>query len=308
LRCRISRQTCSIVKMPVSASALTPHRGIMSSETSSFPQSDDAEARMRRSLGLDAPSSAPSSPKDPLKGARQAIRSHAAARDYAERQLGHAEATIQDLRTKLHRARQEKDAAIEAARSAAGRKITVERTMISTETAMAAEKAARDRGDRALRESRATISHLQSKLDAAAQGLETIRAELAAERQGRKKAEDALAEAMIAPQITAPASLDEAAVSPIRRSVGRPRKLVAVQPVSEPGRPMEATGSAAVVPPARRPVGRPRRTEPVQPVQTSTKAVAVAKTPRKKADSPRQTAGEQEPVQWWVEGWNRRRR
>jgi hypothetical protein len=287
----------------------------MSSETSSIPQSDDAEANMRRSLGLDAPSnpaSVPSSPGDPLRGARQAIRSQAAARDYAERQLTHAEATNQDLRSKLHRARQEKDAAIEAARLAAARKIAVERTLISTEAALAAEKAARDRGDRALRETRATISHLQTKLDAAARSLETARSELAAERQTRQSAEDALREAKTAPHIAARTSLNEAAVSPIRRFVGRPRKVVAVPPVSEAGRPAEAIGSAAVVPTARRPVGRPRGIEPVQPVQTSTKpvskAVAATKMPSTKADSPRQTASEQEPVQWWVEGWNRRRK
>ena len=89
----------------------------MPSETSSIPQSDDTEAKMRRSLGLDQhpiqPRS-PSSPNDPLRGARQAIRSQAIAREYVERQLAHAEATIQDLRTKLHHARQEKDTAVEA--------------------------------------------------------------------------------------------------------------------------------------------------------------------------------------------------
>jgi hypothetical protein len=91
---------------------------------------------MRRSLGLDAPSnpgSAPSSPSDPLRGARQAIRSQAIAREYVERQLAHAEATNQDLRTKLHRARQEKDMAVEAARSAATRMGSAQRTLAATE-------------------------------------------------------------------------------------------------------------------------------------------------------------------------------
>jgi hypothetical protein len=158
----------------------------MSSETSSIPQPDDVESKMRQHLGLDAPSnpgSVPSSSNDPMRGARQAIRSQAAAREYVERQLAHAEADIQNLRTKLHRARQEKDAAIEAARLATARKVNAERTLILSEAALATEKAARDHGDRALREARATNSHLQAKLDAAAHGLETVRAELAAERQ-----------------------------------------------------------------------------------------------------------------------------
>ena len=102
----------------------------MSSETSSVPQSDDAEAKMRQSLGLDKasdPGSAPSSSNDPLRGARQAIRSQAAAREYVERQLAHAEATIQNLRTKLHHARQEKDTAVEAARSATAMRLSVQR-------------------------------------------------------------------------------------------------------------------------------------------------------------------------------------
>ena len=74
----------------------------------------------------------------------------------------------------------------------------------------------------------------------------------------------------------------------------------------------EAIGAARVVPLARRPVGRPRTTEAVPPVQTPTKAaskaVTVTEMPSKRADSPRQLAGEQEPVEWWVEGWNRRRK
>ena len=83
----------------------------MSSETSDHKPPDDVESKMLRSLGLGTasnPTSVLSSPIDPLKAARQAIRSQAVAREYAERQLAHAEVTIQDLRTKLHHARQEK--------------------------------------------------------------------------------------------------------------------------------------------------------------------------------------------------------
>jgi hypothetical protein len=131
----------------------------MSSETSSYDRLDDIEAGMRQSLGLNTTASTtppPSSPSDPLRGARQAIRSQAAAREYAERQLAHAEATIQDLRMKLHHSRRDKDAAVEAARSATARKVNVERSLIATESGLAAEKVARDRSDRALRESQAT--------------------------------------------------------------------------------------------------------------------------------------------------------
>ena len=295
----------------------------MPSETSSILQSDETEAKMRRSLGLDHasnPASVPSSPNDPLRGARQAIRSQAIAREYVERQLAHAEATIQDLRTKLHHARQEKDTAVETARSATAMRFSVQRALITTEAALATEKAARDHGDRALREARATIRDLQSRLDAGVEGLVTVRAELAAERQARQKAEDALREAKTVPQIAAPASLDEAVAPTIRRSVGRPRKMVAVQSVSEADRPAEASksggaqaiGIETVLPPARRPVGRPRKTDLVLPVLALSKAastaVAAIEAPRMKPKTPRPSANDQEPVQWWVKGWDRRGR
>lgn len=289
----------------------------MSSETSSVPQPDDAEAKMRQSLGLDkasGPGSVPSSPNDPLRGARQAIRSQAIAREYVERQLVHAESTNQDLRAKLHHSRKDKDAAIEAARLATARKVNAERTLITTEAALTTEKVARDRSDRALREAQATVRDLQSRLDAVAQGLETAKADLAAERQARQKAEDALREAQGTPQIATPDNRDEAAVLTIGRPVGRPRKVVPVQPVNEAGASVEASKppvaeaitAAAVVPPARRSVGRPRK--PVQPKPTSSKAAAVPETLGKKAGRLRQTVGEQEPVQWWVDGWDRRGR
>jgi len=68
-------------------------------------EGDDAETGMRRDLGLGTafdPDPAIPSSNDPMKAAPQAIRSQA-ARDYAERELVHAEATIQELRAKLHR-------------------------------------------------------------------------------------------------------------------------------------------------------------------------------------------------------------
>jgi hypothetical protein len=256
----------------------------MSSETSSIPQSDETEVKMRRTLGLDAPSnpaSVPSSPGDPLRGARQAIRFQAAAREYVERQLAHAEATIEDLRTKQHHGRQEKGAALEAARLATALKITAQRTLIATEAALAEEKVARDHGDRALREAQATINHLQVKLDAATQGLETVKTELTAERQVRQKAQDALREAIAAQKVATLANRNETTISAISRRIGRPEKTVSEQPVQAP-----------IVSPGKS--------------QESPKIVT------KTADKPKQNgrhsgADEQEPIQWWVKGWNGRR-
>jgi hypothetical protein len=75
----------------------------------------EAEAKMRQSLGL-SDGSRPPAVDDPQRLARQAIRSQAAAREYAERQLLRAEQTIEDLRTKFHGVRRERDAAVAAAR------------------------------------------------------------------------------------------------------------------------------------------------------------------------------------------------
>jgi hypothetical protein len=135
-----------------------------------------------------------------------------------ERQLAHAEATIEDLRGKLHHARREKDAAVDAARTTEARKVAVDRTLVATESALATEKVARDRGDRALREAQATINLLQSKLNAATQGLATAKTELTAERQARQKAEGAWRIPKTVMQIAAPATDDDPAALPICRS------------------------------------------------------------------------------------------
>jgi hypothetical protein len=245
------------------------------------PQIDDAEARMRRSLGIDPASNAAAAAQpmsnDPLKGARQAIRSQAAAREYVERQLAHAEATIQDLRNKLHRARQEKDAAVEAARSALARKTTVERTLFSTEGALASEKALRERGDRALAEAQAMVRELQTRLDAAVRNHETAEADLVAERQARQKAEAALRDAKAERRSVPPADPNAPVVAIVKRPVGRPRKVVA--------EPAAAAG--------KYPVTAPRVSEP-----------APAKTePQPKKSARSLPADDQEPVQWWVPGW-----
>jgi hypothetical protein len=266
---------------------------------------------MRRRLGLDAgsvPASVPSQPIDPLRGARQAIRSQAAAREYVERQLAHAEATIQDLRTKLHHTRRDKDAAVDAARTTAARKVVVERTLAATESALATEKAARDRGDRALREAQATINHLQAKLDAAAQGLETAKAELASERQARQTAGDALRTAKTGPLIAAPASHDDPTILPM-----------SVRPVGEVGCPVATSEAAASqasrdgvgIPTTRRSTRRSRKTESTPPVQASSKqtrtVLPTRDTNTDKTEKLRRHSDKSEPVKWWIEGWRGQR-
>jgi hypothetical protein len=278
----------------------------MSSEASSFERTDDIENRMRRRLGLDAgsvPASVPSQPIDPLRGARQAIRSQAAAREYVERQLAHAEATIQDLRGKLHHTRRNKDAAIEAARSAAARKGIVERTLASTESALATEKAARDRGDRALREAQATINHLQAKLDAAAQGLETAKAELTAERQGRQKAEDAWRRPKTVMQIDAPATDDEPAALPmiVQRMCEAGCPVTASEAAGPQARPDEVDIQAT-----RQPTRRSRKTESTPLVQASFKQARTV-LPTLRAKELRRNSDKSEPVKWWIEGWRGQR-
>nr|WP_294552656.1 hypothetical protein [uncultured Rhodopila sp.] len=235
---------------------------------------------MRRSLGIDPASNAaagPPAPNDPLKGARQAIRSQAAAREYVERQLAHAEATIQDLRNKLHRARQEKDAAAEAARSALARKTTLERTLFATEGALASEKAAREKGDRALAEAQAMVRDLQTRLENAVRGQETAESDLATERQARQKAEAALREAKAERKSVAPNEPGAPAVAIVKRPVGRPRKI-----------PLEPTAAVEINPVVAPPISEP----------------APAKTePQIKKKARAEPADDQEPVQWWVPGW-----
>jgi hypothetical protein len=244
------------------------------------PQIDDAEARMRRSLGIDPGSNAVAGPpasNDPLKGARQAIRSQAAAREYVERQLSHAEATIQDLRNKLHRARQEKDAAVEAARSVLARKTTLERTLFATEGALASEKAAREKGDRALAESQAMVRDLQTRLENAVRGQETAEADLASERQARQKAEAALRDARAERRSVAPGEPGAPAAAIVKRPVGRPRKI-----------PLEPAAAAEA--------------SPVSPVPASEPAPAKPE-PQTRKKARVEPDDDQEPVQWWVPGW-----
>jgi hypothetical protein len=201
----------------------------MPTDFASALQSDDAEARMRQSLGLTAPSgvgAVASSPGDSLKRARQVIRSQTAAQEYAERQLAHTEATNQDLWGKLHDARRDKDAAVAAAQSAVAEQRKAERVLVATEAALAAEKAVHARADRTLAEAQATIRDLQARLNVADQGCQAAKADLAAERQARQKAENALRDALADQASTAPTDSNAPAATDDRGGGGRPRKKV----------------------------------------------------------------------------------
>nr|WP_294556471.1 hypothetical protein [uncultured Rhodopila sp.] len=240
-----------------------------------MPEGNDAETGTRRGLGFgtgaDPDPAAPLS-NDPMKAARQVIRSMAAL-DYAERELVHAEATIQELRTKLHHAHREKDAAIEAARLATAAKLAAQRGMLDAE-------ASRDRSDRALRDALVANRDLKAKLDGLARGFDTAKAEPAAERQPRPRADDSWQEAPIATARGAalPGSHGDAVIQTIRRPVGRPRKTAATAPAPASNKTgVKAMGSDETI------------------ARTAGKL-------EKKARN-RQAAG-QEPVQWWVEGWD----
>jgi hypothetical protein len=282
--------------------------------SSTSPQTGDAESTMRRNLGLDGPS--PSSANDPLKAARQAIRSQTAAREYAEQQTVQAQSTIQDLRGRLRHVHQERESAINAAQSAMAAKDAAERSVRAAESALANERAARARIEGMLRDAEATVRDLREKLAAAHQTLRGTQAELATDRQARSSEDDAV---IVMPEAATPIRKTEIPV--IRRPVGRPRKATMAEMDQTPAKPPEkplairdgtiplnvdAVGQAV-----RRPVGRPRKmvvVEPTSKVMTPPKKGQVsgkraAKSVQKIKD---RDADDQEPVQWWVEGWKER--
>src|ERR1019366_351118 len=254
-------------------------------------QTGDAESKMRRNLGLDggtANGSPPSQSNDPLKAARQAIRSQVTAREYTERQLAQAQGAIQDLRTKLRHVHQERESAIAGAQSAMTARDTAERNMRAAETALATERATRTRTEGMLRDAAATIRDLREKLATANQTIHTMRAELAAERLARPNADDT-ALPPIAVQETVVATVRDAAVPVIRRPVGRPRKTAIAETAKAPIWPMtqpQEIGNNDVAPVMRRPVGRPRKTVVVlaeQPIRPTKKSQATAKPVTKRA-------------------------
>jgi hypothetical protein len=123
---------------------------------------------------------------------------------------------------------------------------------------------------------------LQAKSDAFARGFGTAKAEPAVERQPRLKADDSRREALTAtaPEILPPASRHEAGIQTIRRPVGRPRKTV----VTAPAPPSYKTDGKA----------------------TAADEIIAEKTGKLNKQAQNRPAAGQEPVQWWVEGWNGR--
>lgn len=176
----------------------------------------EAEAKMRQSLGLSAGSRSPVA-DDPQRLARQAIRSQAAARDYAERQLVRAEQTIQDLQTKFHAVRREKALAIEAAKAAQAAQVQAERGRRAAEAALINEKSVSAGAQQDAREARAMVHDLRTKLALVKSRVETLEAQLAEERQARITAEQA--------PTPAPAAVvvNETAEVPVVQSVERKR-------------------------------------------------------------------------------------
>ena len=128
----------------------------------------------------------------------------------------------------------------------------------------------------------ATNRDLQAKLDAFARGFETAKAEPAAERQARLKADDSRQEAPLvtAREAVLPASHDDAVIQTIRRPVGRPRKTAATAPA-----PASSTTDGKAM--------------------ASDEIIAETAGNLQKKARNREAAG-QEPVQWWVKGWNGR--
>jgi chromosome segregation ATPase len=179
----------------------------------------EAEAKMRQVLGLSDQAKPPST-DDSQRLARQAIRSQAAGREYAERQLVRAEQTIQDLQTKFHAVRRERAIAIEAARAAQNDQSQAERGRRAAETALMNEKGAAESAQREAREARATVQDLRVKLATATQTIEMLQAQLEQERQARIIVEQA-------PSMPAlPATTSERAAAPsdqpVKRKRGRP--------------------------------------------------------------------------------------
>jgi hypothetical protein len=281
----------------------------MDSQTASSaaltPPGNDTESKMRRNLGIDG--AGPPSSNDPLKAARQAIRSQVTAREYTERQLAHAQGAIQDLRSRLRHVHQEREAAVKAAQSAMVVKDAAERSSRAAESALASERAARARVEGMFRDAEATIRDLREKLAAANHALHATEAELGAERQTHLTVEDQI---VVTKEVDAP-TIREVALPTVRKSVGRPRKIPAVEPAQAITTPLKMPQAStdheeAVVPVIRKPVGRPRKVtapEVQTPFNSVKNSTASAKVVTKKTTNRTE---DEEPVQWWVEGWKGR--
>jgi hypothetical protein len=247
---------------------------------------------------------------DPMRVARQAIRSQVTAREYIERQLVQAQNAIEELRTKLRHVHHEREVAVAAAQSAIAARDTAERSTRAAESALTSERGNRVRMEGMLRNAETTIRDLREKLAAANQTLQVAKA---TERLNRHPADVGV---IVEPEAKV-ATVREGASPSVRRPVGRPRKMVALVQL-----PPTMTAPLAVVPPAvfavtpvsGRSVGRPRKLDGVEPISTlmtqpknaraSSEVIIKEAKPRQKLSN--RGAGDQEPVQWWVEGWQSR--
>jgi hypothetical protein len=224
---------------------------------------------MNIGLGLDGTSPSSSS-NDPMRVARQAIRSQVTAREYTERQLVQAQNVIEELRTKLRHVHHEREVAVAAAQFAIAARDAAERSVRAAESALASERAARGRVEGMLRDAEATIRDLREKLATANQ---TMQVERAAERLNRQSADDGL---IVVPEAMVP-TVRDGGLPVVKRPVGRPRKVAVVEPFQA-------------------------STKPSEEAQASGKATAKLAGKMAKEDRGRRTY-DQEPVQWWVEGW-----
>jgi hypothetical protein len=207
---------------------------------------------------------------DPMRVARQAIRSQVTAREYIERQLAQAQNAIEELRAKLRHVHHEREVAVSAAQSAIAARDIAERSMRAAESASTSERANRARIEGMLRDAETTIRDLREKLATANQ---TTQVERAAERLNRQSADEGL---IVASEATVPTARDSG-WPVVKRPVGRPRKMVDAEPIQASAKPSEEA-------------------------QASGEATAKLAGKMAKEDRGRR-ADDQEPVQWWVEGW-----
>jgi hypothetical protein len=209
---------------------------------------------------------------DSMRVARQAIRSQVTAREYTGRQLVQAQNAIEELRTKLRHVHHEREVAVAAAQTAIAARDIAERSTRAAETAFTSERANRARIKGMLRDAETTIRDLREKLATANQ---TMQVEKAAERLNRQSADDEV----IVPEAKLQ-TVRDGKLAVVKRPVGRPRKLALVQPA-------------------------PAMIRPVEEAQESDEAGAGSGGRMAKKDRGRRI-DDQEPVQWWVEGWKER--
>jgi hypothetical protein len=258
----------------------------------------NSKVPMNIGLGLDGTSPSPSS-NDPMRVARQAIRSQVTAREYIERQLVHAQSAIEELRTKLRHVHHEREVAVSTAQSAIAARETAERSARAAESALISERGNRARIEGMLRDAETTIRDLREKLATANQ---TMQVERAAERLNRQSADD---EVNVASEVMVPTVRDDG-LPVVERPVGTSRKIALAQPaptmISPVDEPLAIVSPTvgAVAPASRRPVGRPRKMVVVEPIS---KVKFRTKEAKQQQTLGNRGADIQEPVQWWVEGW-----